>query len=328
MPGVLAAVEGLRRRGMRLPTLSCREVPPTADGVTPTLGPNDGCSPSVLVRRIIHLLHAVRPSLAVATRLEAGMGELERIAVPARDATLGLGAAVRDALQLLREIDQEIRARPEGADGDDAVRRLAIESLPPRGDATGVAAVELFTRRRFMHEGHEAVRQAARDATRRLIVVVDVGGEGGESDLARLADAAIPAGATGRVRVLRVDINDAAAVRARILGELGDGAPMLSVIVLADGPPARLDADAIERSFLERDRLGYQPQQRLVWPADIACELRPPAVAGLLDQAEEQGATPIQGRFAREDLGTRIDGVQFRAVALSEQVEVVRTKPP
>jgi indolepyruvate ferredoxin oxidoreductase len=328
MPGVLAAVEALRRRGMRLPTLSCREVPPTADGTTPTLGPNDGCSPSVLVRRIIHLLHAVRPSLSVATRLEAGLDELERLTLPARDATLGLGAAMRDALQMLREIDQEIRARPEPADGEDAVRRLAIESLPPRGDATGVAAVELFTRRRFVREGLEAVRQAARDATRRIILVVDVGGEAGESDLVRLADAAIPAGASGRVRVWRVDVNDAASVRAKILAELGDGAAMVSVIVLADGPPARLDADAIERSFLERDRLGYQPQQRLVWPADIACELRQPAFAGLLDRAEEQGATPIQGRFAREDLGTRIEGVQFRATAISEQVEVVRTKPP
>ena len=328
MPGVLAAVESLRRRGLRMPGFSCRELPTAPDGRVPVLAANDACNPSILVRQIIHLLHAVRPSLAVATRLEVGQEALEQLVVPARDAVLGAGAALRGVQQLLREIDQEIRARPEVADGDDAVRRLALESLPPRGDATGVAAVEIFTRRRFLREGAEAVRQSARDVVRRLVIVIDVGGGAGELDLVRLADAAIPAGASARVRVQRRDVNDTTAVREAVLAQFGDDAAMVGVLVLSDGPPARIDADAVERSFTERDRLGYQPQQRLVWPADIACELRPPAVAGLLDEAEEQGATPIQGEFAREDLGTRIEGVHFRATAISEQVEVVRTKPP
>jgi hypothetical protein len=327
MPGVLAAIESLRRRGMRLPSFSCRELPAAPDGRIPLLAANDACNPSILVRHIIHLLHAVRPSLSVAARLEAGQEALEQLVLPRRDEALGVGAALRGVQQLLREIDQEIRARPEVADGDDAVRRLALEALPPRGDATGVAAVEIFTRRRFLREGAEAVRQAARDVVRRVIVVVDVGGAG-EADLVRLADAAIPSGASGRVRVQRRDLHDSAAVREAVLAQVGDDGTMVGVVVLSDGPPARLDADAVERSFLERDRLGYQPQQRLVWPADIACELRPPAVAGLLDEAEEQGATPIQGEFVREDLGTRIEGIHFRATAISEQVEVVRTKPP
>ena len=325
-PGLLAAAEALRRRGVRVPALHCRELPPAPDGVVHALGPNDACNPSIVVRKIIHLLHAVRPSLAVATRLEVADERLEAMELPPRDAVLGLGSAVRAVQQLLIEVDQELRARPDPAEGEAAARTLAIDALPPRSDAAGVVAVEVYARRRFVREGAEAVRQAARDPMRRVMIVVDVGGEADGTDLVRLADASIPAGASGRVRVQRVDVNDRAAVRERLLEAVA--AESVAVIVLADGPPARLDADAIDRGFIERDRLGYQPQQRLVWSADIACELRPPAVAGLLDEAEEKGATPIQGDFTREDLGTRIEGVQFRAMTMSEQVEVVRTKPP
>ena len=326
--GVLAMVESLRRRGVRIPAISCRELPADREGVVPVLEPNDGCSPSILVRKTIHLLHAVRPSLAVATRLEGSDAALRSIGVPARDETLGAGAALRGVQQLLVELDQELRSRPEPVDGElSAPRSLAIDALPPRSDATGVVAVEVFSRRRFLREGAEAVRQSARDPQQRLLIVVDVGmGVGSEADLLRVADAAIPVSAASRMRAARVDVNDRAAVRERILEAVDSGATR--VIVLSDGPPARLDADAIERGFAERDRLGYQPQQRLVWNAEIACELRPPTLGGLLDKAEEQGNTPIQGSFTREHTGSRLDGAQFRATTLSEQVEVVRTKPP
>ncbi len=324
---VLAAADELRRRGMRVPQISFREMPPAPDGFVEYISPNDAASPSILVRRILHLLHAVRPSLAVATRLAELDPELEAIAVPARDAALGLGSALRMLQQVIVEADQELRSRPDSAEGESARWTLSIEALPQRSDTAGIVMVEVLPKRRFLREGAEVIRQAARDPLRRIVIAVDVAGAGGgDADLARLADAAIPPGASGRARVLRADINDRAGVRQRILdaSEL-DG---LTVLVLVDGPPARLDPDAIDRGFLERDRLGYQPQQRLVWAADIACELRPPAVAGLLDEAEEQGATPLQGSFTREDLGMRVDGIQFRATAISEQVEVVRTKPP
>lgn len=323
---VLAAAEALRRRGIRVPPISCRELPVDREGTIPLIEANDACNPSILVRKTIHLLHAVRPSLAVATRLESADAALQAIAVPERDETLGAGAALRSVQQVLIELDQEIRSRPEETDTErTVVRRLAIDALPPRGDAAGVAAVEVFSRRRFLREGAEAIRQAARDAQQRILIVVDVGA-GAEADLVRVADAAIPPSAASRVRAMRVDVNDRAAVRERILDAVDSLATR--VLVLSDGPPARLDADAIDRGFSERDRLGYQQQQRLVWNADIACELRPPLVAGLLDEAEEQGSTPIQGSFTREHTGSRVESLQFRAITLSEQVEVVRTKPP
>ena len=322
---VLAASDQLRRRGVRVPPIAFSELPPTPDGETPRLLADDAVRPSVLVRKIVHLLHAVRPSLAVAERLTGADAALESIELPERAADFGPRGALRTVRQILAEVDQELRSRPSTGDEATLPRMLAVDALPPRTDADAFVAVELYDRGRFLHEGVEAVRQAARDSVTRVIIAIDVA-PSGEVDLARLADASVPTGAADRVRVLRADLNDRAAVRERLLAAVaGNG---LSVLVLLDGPPARLEPEAIERTFLERDRLGYQPQQRLVWSADIACEIRPPAVAGLLDEAEEQGATPIQGSFTAEDLAVRVESAQFRAVALSEQVEVVRTRPP
>jgi Pyruvate/2-oxoacid:ferredoxin oxidoreductase gamma subunit len=324
--GVLDAIESLRRRGQRVPPVAFRELPPAPDGVVPVLAANDACSPSILVRRILHLLHAVRPSLSVATRLAQVDEALASITVPPRDSSLGGASAMRAVQQLLVELDQELRSRASGPDGEELrPRTLAVDALPARSDAADIVAVEVFSRRRFLHEGVAAVQQAARDPRQRLVVVLDVGGAG-ELDLARIADSAIPSSATGRVRVQRADVNERAAVRDAVLECIESDATR--VLVLTDGPPARLDADAIERGFSERDRLGYQRQQRLVWNADIACEIRPPSLVGILDKAEEQGATPIQGSFTSESIGTRVEGVHFHATAISEQVEVVRIKPP
>ena len=324
---IIEAADLLRRRGARVPPIASRELPPLANGEVPTLQPGEASRPSLLVRRIIHMLHAVRPSLDVAAKLEARDAELESISMPARDAGFGASGAMRLVQQAILEFDQEIRSRSTtgSSDGATAPRLVALDALPTRGDAPDRLVVETYSRRRFLREGPQAVRQAAYDGIDRLIVVVDVGGAG-DIDLARLADGSIPGDASARARVVRADILDRAALRERMLEAFeGHG---VTILVASDGPPPRLDADAIDRTFIARDRLGYQPQQRLVWSAEIACEIRPPAVAGLLDDAEEQGATPIQGSFTAEDLGLRVDGVQFRALAISEQVEVVRTKPP
>ena len=329
---VLAVMDLLRRRGVRIPTISYRELPATPEGELPTLGPNDATRPSILVRRIVHLLHAVRPSLSVAKKLLESNPELELLALPARTDEIGVDAALRAIRQVVVELDQEMRGRPELLEGSARPRAIAIDALPIRGDAEETTVVEIYPRERFMLEGTEAVRQSARDTYRRVLIAVDVGrASGGGADLARLADAAIPSDAAARARVMRADLNDRSATRERLteaVAAVSADETRLVVLVVTDGPPARLDPDAIDRTFVERDRLGYQPQQRLVWDANHACELRPPPLSGLLDEAEEQGATPIEGRFTSEELAVRIEGVEFRATTLSEQVEVVRTKPP
>ncbi|MFZ9881508.1 MAG: hypothetical protein ACO3QC_08920, partial [Phycisphaerales bacterium] len=328
---VLEATDLLRRQGVRVPSVFLRVVPPAPSALDGgksdepiELGFDDATRPSVLVRKIIHLLHAVRPSLAVATRLEPAEPELESIALPARDAGLGVDSAVEAVRQVIVELDQELRSRADDGE-EDSPTSIVLDALPPRSDLQRSVLAEVIPGRRFAREGIEIVRQAARDGLRRGVVVVGVGG-GDDAQIARIADAAIPPSESERARVVRADVNDRAEVRETIARATSLSG--LTVAVLLDGPPARLDIDAIERTFVERDRLGYQPQLRLVWSADIACELRPPPMAGILEEAEERGATPIQGSFTVEDLGARVDGMQFKAAAMSEQVEVVRTKPP
>ena len=345
---LLEAADALRLRGVRVPPIASREVP-VVDGAagTPSGGggfaaathdlatapgvfaPDDATRPSILARRVLPLLHAVRPSLAVGGRLVARDAWLESLEVPPRSLEVGVAGAERLVRAALHEAAEELRARAVESAGAEVVeggaRALVVDALPPRADSDDILVAEVHPRRRFLREGAEAVRQAARDGRRRLLVVIDVGGSG-DVDLARLADSATPTGLADRVRVLRGDANDRAEMRERML-EAAQGAPV-TILVLADGPPARLGAEAIERSLAERDRLGYQQQQRLVWAADIACEIRPPSLVALLDKAEEEGAAALEGGFTVEDLGMRVESLQLKAFALSEQVEVVRTKPP
>ncbi len=328
---ILEACDVLRLRGVRTPPVAMREVPriegaSSTDPAPPAVfGLDDATRPSILARRVVGLLHAVRPSLAVGGRLASRDASLEAIEVLPRSLEVGVVGAERLVRAALHEVGEELRARAAVEGAEPEVRALAIDALPPRADSDGLLVVEVCPRRRFLREGAEAVRQAARDGRRRLLAVVDVGGSG-DVDLARLADASIPIGLADRVRVLRADLNDRAEMRERML-DASVGTPV-TILVLADGPPARLGAEAIERSLAERDRLGYQQQQRLVWAADIACEIRPPSLVALLDRAEEEGAEALVGGFSVEDLGMRVESMQLKAVALSEQVEVVRTKPP
>jgi hypothetical protein len=144
---VIEAADLLRRRGARVPPISSRELPPRADGEVPYLMPGDAVRASLLVRRIIHLLHAVRPSLDVAARLESRDEALEAISVPARDGGLGSPAAMRQVHQLLVEVDQELRSRGaiEEVETGNSARLLALESLPPRGEAGDRVLVEVYS---------------------------------------------------------------------------------------------------------------------------------------------------------------------------------------
>lgn len=349
---LLEAADLLRMRGIRVPPIASREAPAVSGsgGVgaivadaggdrgeaapDPATAPgvftaDDATRPSILARRVLPLLHAVRPSLAVGGRLVARDAWLESLEVPPRSLEVGVAGAERLVRAALHDAGEELRARAAESGGgeivEDGARALVVDALPPRADSDDILVAEVYPRRRFLREGAEAVRQAARDGRRRLLVVIDVGGSG-DVDLARLADSATPTGLADRVRVLRADANDRAEMRERML-EAAQGTPV-TILVLADGPPARLGAEAIERSLAERDRLGYQQQQRLVWAADIACEIRPPSLVALLDRAEEEGAAALEGGITVEDLGMRVESIQLKAVALSEQVEVVRTKPP
>lgn len=322
--GIVAAAERARAAGEQPATVWWDRLPAEEPGHTVSLAPNDSIRPSILARKIVHLLHAIRPNLRVASLLEAEQPGVESISVPRRGAGIGVASAFDVARQLLVEVADELDA---GETGDaDAVRTgLILEGRPPpTGDRT--VEVEFWDRRRFAAEGPAAVQQATLDTPPRLFVVCDVAASD-EPDPERLARAVLPAAGVLRFRVERADLNDREACRTALRSAAEhDG---VCLVILLDGPPPRRDVALLERAFVEVDRLGFAPTQRLVWSAETACELRPVSVATLVERGLERGSDPVRTEFtvqveSEEGAWTP----HLRALPLLEQVEVVRTRPP
>ena len=314
---VIEVAEVIRRRGHRTAKLWWTDMPPLEDGEVLDLRPGDSIHPSLLVRKILHLLHQARPNAQIGLRLASQRGMLESIKLPMR-ATEGSGAET-----LIREqfaaLDQELRTDSVSHDADELYTVLALDELPAPGAAARTVLCELWKRARFIEEGAASILQAARDPAPRIIAVLDFI-PGTDPDLERLASAAVPANAADRVVIERVSLHDPAAV----LDRLRTAAYRSGVSVLFfHGVDARGG-----ESTVEADRLGYPPQQRLVWPADLACELRPQLAPHRIENGLERGATPIQGEFTKGD-APRVPGVvRLTMQTLLEQVEVTRSKAP
>lgn len=325
-PEILDAVERARRGGERLGELWSREVPPAeGESERSILGDGEAIRPSALARRLLHLLHQLRPHHQVASRLAPVPAELERLAMPARGERLGAAAAAEVVRGVYVEVDALVRAEtPEEAGADFRSTALAIDGVQPMGEWDRVVVAEIWDRRRFAVEGVGNVRQAAREPRPRVAVVPDVGGDD-DIDLERIASASVPADAAARVTIRSADLNDRAGLREAVRQAVhGDG---VTVIVARDGGQPRRDAALVERSMGEVDRLGFTPNQRLTWPVDVACELRPPTTEWLIERGLDRGSEEIAGSWFVEPAGP---AARFRLSArpLLEQVEIVRTRPP
>jgi len=326
---VLDAAEVARRRGEVVAELWTREVPPARDDPSSerwVLGDGDALRPSVLARKLLHLLHELRPTLQVASRLAPVPPALERQICPPRGARLGLAGTMEYLHALLVDVDHDVRLpRLDTTDNDARTTALSIDGVQPTGDWDRVVLAEMWERRRFASEGVGAVRQAAREARSRIVIVPDVGGDE-DIDLERIASASVPADAAGRVSIRVADLGDRAALR-EVLREAAvrDG---VTFVVATDGPPARRDANAVERALGETDRLGYMPKQRLTWPVDVACELRPPSTEWLIERGLERGSEPLEGDWKVERPLIPVSGVKASFRPLLEQVEIIRTRPP
>jgi Pyruvate/2-oxoacid:ferredoxin oxidoreductase gamma subunit len=321
---VLAAAEELRTRGEAPARIWWNALPARPDGVRPTLEVNDGVRPSILLRKIMHLLQAVRPGLQHSPRLAVVLRELEEMRTPRR--AFGLGPT--GALEAVRGILEEAAALVARTDPDDPeapTRRLALEGRASQG-ADCVTAVEVWERRQFALEGAAAIQQASHMDEPRLFIVVDLGGSA-DVDVERLANAAIPVTEATRLHIAHADLND----RPELATTIAETARLdgVGVIVAHDGPPARRDIRQLEAGVAEADRLGFTAQQRLIWPADVGCEVRPLPQAALLEKGAERGLDPLKTEFVKETLPAE-DGLPLRVEvrALLEQIEVVRTRPP
>ncbi|MCZ6612786.1 MAG: hypothetical protein O6941_09140 [Planctomycetota bacterium] len=328
--GVLGVCESMRSRGEQPAVVWSRTLPPDPAGTAQVMRPDGALHPSALAAKIVHLLRTIRPGLVVASPPVSNL-LLPGRAVPPRGIELGSVGALAQIRSVLADVDQWLRdqsAIDEGSAEAPEPTALAIDGIEPIGAPGRVVRVETWPYQRFLFEGSASLQQAASDDGSWIFVISSIGAADGQ-DVQRMVRGAAPVARADRVRIELADLNDRAALQdlLRALTLLDQ----LSVVIVRDGPPARYDVAAMERSRAEVDRLGYEPSQRAVWPAEEACAIRHPAdpMRSLPSHASSSAAMRTQFSVVRTSQ-SRPDTVQrrIRIRPLLEQAEVVRARPP
>ncbi|NNM25193.1 MAG: hypothetical protein HKO59_04275, partial [Phycisphaerales bacterium] len=151
---VLAIAEATRRRGAK-PGLVWGQTLPAGDGesASSTLGVDEAVHPSLLARRIIHVLHRLRPTGRVAGRLVPDPPRLVSD-LPARDAGFGAAAAAVFIRRVLVDVDQWLRDRTEDERGTPVPRTvLAVDGARPETMADRETIVEVWDASAFLRGG-------------------------------------------------------------------------------------------------------------------------------------------------------------------------------
>lgn len=320
---VLQVAEHMRRRGEKPANVWGRHVPPGADGRDIIIEAEDDLHPSVLARHITHLLHAIRPSVHVASQLMPDPPTTQ--VIPARDAHVGEGAAAVEVRRLLRDIDQWLRDGAPMEERGIAPTSLAIDGAEPSGNVPRIVVVETWKHHRFHQHGAQAIVQAARDDRPWLIIACESAGED-LADLERFARGVIPADRADRVVLETANLADLVALRDLLReSALHD---RLTIIIVRDGPPARFDTSAIDAAVSETDRLGFEPRQRMIESADEICALRETFVEDEHLQISQAGSG-LRTETSVEKVSDRVAAkFRLRVRPMLEEVEVTRVRPP
>lgn len=320
-PRIVAIAEALRANEGVPAQVWWDSMPPSAGDVEP-LGINDGLRTSLLTRRVIRLLHEVRPGLQLSERLARVPPGVATVELPRRGIGIGLAAGFD---LIADEIACAAETIAERAFADGLTRAIVAE----RGGATTAdiaCTAEIWDARRFEREGIALVRQAASESAPRVVVVCSFSGET-QIEIERLARACSAADAESRLAFLRVDINDREALRNGLVAAAESSA--LTIIIAQDGPPPRFDVVALERTAREIDLDGFLRFQRFVLPADNACELRDPGLATQIARGLLRGSDPLRPEpLVERTVVPGARGMLFRLESLLEQVEIIRTRPP
>ncbi len=320
-PRIVAIAESMRGGGA-IPAQVWWDAMPPAAGDVEALGINDGLRTSLLTRRVVRLLHEIRPGLQLSERLARVPTWVATIDLPRRSVGLGMGAAIDVVADAMAEAATIVASR----NYPDQLRRVIVSDRESPPDAEVICTVEIWDGRRFAREGVGAVRQAARESDPRIIVVCDFGDET-DVDIERMARAASGPDGESRLSFVRIDMNDREALRDGITQAAESSA--LTIVIARDGPPPRRDAAALDRTAQEIDRDGYLRFQRFVLPADNACELRDPGLATQVARGLLRGSDPLRSEpLVERSVVPGARGVSFRLESLLEQVEIVRTRPP
>lgn len=325
-PGVLTVAESLRCAGDVPGTVWGRKLPPSPERGELSLGVNDAMHPSTLARRVVHLLHRIRPTLDVASHLLRDLPAAMDGSLPPRGAGLGYGAAVQRVRAVLNKLAPRL-SDPNVLEQHEAeATALLLHGSERFGESKRLVPIEVWNADRLQDEGIAAIRQAAHEDEPRIIVILVVIDEPAV-DVERIAAAAIPTSRASRARVRSANLGESEALSEAIVEAAFTGG--LSVLVVPDAPKARFNPSAIERALREVDRLGFSPVQTASWPAEQVCDLRPPDSVASQRKSEERELQVRRTRLLVEPLkeDERETSV-MRIRPMLEHVEVVRSKSP
>lgn len=285
-----------------------------------TLQAGDGLSTSILTRKSIHLLHQVRPGLQVASKLAPVPEGLVNATIASRGSAVGLSGIKALLAGVLDEVTHTLARR-------------APESNPPSFElgasraAPGqrALAVEVWESGPFAAEGALMLGDALREMNSRVFVVLLVDSDRG-SDPERLARSHAVGDGEQRLAVERVACTN----RRALLAVMERAAEFegVTLVLLRDGDPPRFDLSAGMREASALDAAGFRSMQRVVWPADAACDIRELNDAAVLAQKGGRPVSPI-AREARVEKRAYPSRVRFRLriEPILEQIEVIRTRP-
>ena len=327
-PSVLGIAETMRVSGERPAAVLGQALGGDADGHVFGLGPDEAVHPSRLARKIVHLLHTVRPGLKLASTLVPDPPELPA-SPPARGSESGAAEALAAIRRMLVDVDQWLHDRTPMDGGPVEPTALAIDGVepgPPRRTGGPILRVETWDAEHFRRQGLSALQQIAGDDQPSLIVICSVGCPD-VRDVARLVAGAIPSEHADRVGIESADFNNRVEFREVLRKAVMN--TRSTVIVANDGPPAHFDVAAIEHSFTETDHLGYERLQRAIRSADDACSIRVKTDSHDIEGTTDDPAPRLDSGFTVSQRARRVGRAwQLRIRPLSEQVEVVRSQPP
>lgn len=337
---ILAAAEIMRHNSRTPASVWGRTMPAESDQANVQSEIGSHLHPSTLARSIIHLLHPLRPTLRVASRL-AQAPPMPMVQPPPRGAGIGDDAAKATVRRMLADVDQRLKAAEAVAAQGRSIS-LSIEGWPARGSADRVVPVELWHAEEFSQHGGAAVTHVASSRSPAMLIVVDVDGERGDF-VERQARAYIEPQFAEHIVIVPTSLGDRAELREALYqAAIND---LFTIVIVHDGSPPQYSLPRIEQDLAEIDMLGFQPRQWITRPAEQICEIRSTTVSDSTGSAEsprggEPAANPaepmsdlredvMQSAFAVEKLSRRHGAaVRLKVQPLLEQVQVVRTRPP